>query len=318
MRALKTLILMPLAAMTLTACPPPIYPKHQGDYDLAFAKSYFRAQRGSKTADLSSLTLDQIYALDRLGRERMHHGHRLPTFEEYVRRGDESVRFLRTKLEQANHPRAVDTILSLLRALQKRGSYDPRRDPSFIGLIQQTAARHDSEVWRLRDDADEIATGSDLPSTIGSSISGLWRNRGEDYDDDFAGEYCRGCDYLETMAEADRLPIDQLYSIQRYNWEQDRPRNFNRYMARRGAEAVAFYKAKLAGKGSGEMVWNILATLELMRDLGTFDVAGDAELMRLAEAAVARLKGWDKHQPADVLERLKTGAKHPLLKPEER
>ena len=317
MRAFRNVVLVPLAAALLTACPPPIYPKHRGDYDLAFAKSYFRGRGPSEAGDLAVLTLDQLYAIHRYSLERMHHGPRL--FDEFARRGHESAAFLRTKLGQAEGSRAVDALLGLLRGLQRQGVFDPRGDPSLIALIQDAARRHDGKLGLLRDLADTIERNEDLPSTIGSTIRAPWDGRGDDYDKDFARDHCPGCDYHETIASAGELPIERLYALQRFNWEREWPRNYNRYMARRGAEAASFYKAKLAsGRGGGEMIWNILSTIELMRDLGTYDVTGDAELMRLAEAAAARAGRWHRGAAGDIVARLKSGARHPLLGVEER
>lgn len=314
-QAFKSLLLLPLA-VALSACPPPIYPGHKGDYDLVFAKSYVQRPGSREVSDRANLTLEQLYALHRIGRERFHHG-APKVFDEFARR-TETPGFLRAKLEQAPNARAVDAILSLLRGLQRDGHFDPRRDPSYIALIQEAARRHDDKLALLRDSADEIERGADLPSTFGSLTRVPWEGRGDDYDDDFAKHYCPGCDYYETIAEADRLPMDQLYALQRFYWERDFPRNYNRYMARRGAAAAVFYKRKLAGKVSGEATWNMLATFELMRDLGTYDPAGDAELMRLAEAAAAKAGRWRKGIAEDTLERIRTGARHPHLKVEER
>ena len=312
----KKWLLPPIAAVTLTACPPPIYPKHVGDYDLAFAKSYFGSIRGRDGPDASGYTLEQQYALYRFARERIHHPPRTGT--NLVERGAETASFLRGKLEQAQNGRAVDAILSLLRAMQREGTYDARSDPAYIALIQREAAEHDDKYGRLRDVADDIETDTELPSVIGGWLEPLFTGSDADFEEDWAEEYCQHCDYRETVREADRLPIDKLYALQRFNWDREWPRNLNRYMARRGPEAAAFYKAKLSGKTSGEMLWVILSTLELMRDLGTYDVPGDAEMMRLAEAAVGRLKGWRKAETEEILARLRSGARHPFLKVEER
>ena len=316
MRALRTWLILPIAAVMLTACPPPIYPTHIGDYDLAYAKAYFGDRERRESADLARLSLEQLYALYRFGRERIHHPPNIA--EEIVRRGAESANFLRPRLEQAQNRRAVDAILTLLRALQREGTFDVRRDPTYVALIQRKAAEQDDKLGRLRDLADNIETATELPSTIGSWTEPLFGGGDGDFDEKFAENYCRGCDYRETIKDADRLTIEQLYAVQRFNWDQDWPRNFNRYMAQRGPKAVALFKRKLAGSTSGEMLWTILGTLELMRDLGTYDVAGDAELMQLAGAAVARLTGWRKAGTEHILERIKTGAKHPFLKVEER
>ena len=311
----KAWLAVPLAAM-LAACPPPIYPPHRDDYDLAFAKSYFSRTQGKLGPDSASLSLEQLYALYRYGRERFHHPPSVGSL--LIERGEETARFLRPKLEQAQSLRAVDAILTLLRGLQRNGVYDARRDRGYIALIQREAAEHDNKNGLLRDLADDIATNSELPSTIGGWLEPLFSGNDDDFDEEFAENYCEACDYRETMAEAGRLPIDKLYALQRHNWDREWPRNFNRYMARRGPEAAAFYKQKLAVRTSGEQLWVILSTLELMRDLGTYDVAGDAELMRLAEAAVGRLKGWRKAETADILDRLKSGAAHPFLRVDER
>ena len=55
------------------------------------------------------------------------------------------------------------------------------------------------------------------------------------------------------------------------------------------------------------MVWNILSVLQRMQNQGHYDVLGDDELMRLADAAVKRVEGGWSHYVRQNLEDLKKG-----------
>lgn len=59
------------------------------------------------------------------------------------------------------------------------------------------------------------------------------------------------------------------------------------------------------------MLFNIVTVLELMRDSGTFDPAGDPELLALAGAAAERVEGGYAEWIAGSVARLKSGARSP-------
>ena len=55
-----------------------------------------------------------------------------------------------------------------------------------------------------------------------------------------------------------------------------------------------------------------------VRDVRTYDVAGDANLMRSIESAVARHHGWREVESSEIRDRLRPGWRHPFLAPEQR
>jgi hypothetical protein len=297
-----------LAGLWLAGCFP-LYPGPSGDYDVAFASDYWKdaTLEGPRTR-ASGLTLEQLYAAHRYGLNKMHPARGLGA--EYARRGAAAASDLRARLEQQQSFSQVASILEAFAAMQEGGSYDVRSDPALVALIQRSAAAYPKDPYAtLRDMADELETGTRIPTWFQPYWRGPLEGRGKDYDDDFAEDWCRRCDYREFIAGLDALTLDQLWSIQRYEAETRLlGRNVDHFMARRGAAAVPFLKAKLAEPTSDVMVWNAMSTLELMRDLGTYDVRGDAELMGLAEAAV--LRADPNPGPLQVqLERLRAGTR---------
>lgn len=304
--------LVPVAALALAGCWT-LYPGPSDDYDVRFAQGFYSAQRsGSGAMPVEQLTDEQLYAVHRLGLNRMHPARSMNA--EYARRGGAAVPFLRAMLERQRSFGQVGSILEALKAMQDAGSYDVRQDPALVALIGRTARSYGDDPYKtLVNLADELETGTRIPFNIqpyyrAPRLGGLLREgRGRDYDVDFASGYCRGCSYREWTSGLDRRPIEQLYALQRYSAESLFDRyNIDHVIARRGAGAVAFLKSKLAGPVTDIMVWNILSTLELMRALGTYDVAADPELMRLAEAAARRADPADG-PIARALIRLRTG-----------
>ena len=291
-----------LAAFSLASCFP-LYPGPSGDYDVAFASDYWRGA----TLRPEDLSLEQVYSVHRYGLNKRHPATSLSS--EFARRGAEAAPFLRAKLEQQQSFGQVGSILEAFKAMQEAGSYDVRSDPSLVALIQRSAAAYEDPYHTLEDMADELETGARVPTWFQPYWRGMLEGRGDDYDDEFAEDYCKRCDYREYVAGLGSLSIDQLYSLQRYEGETKMlGRNIDHVMARRGAAAIPFLKQKLARPGSDVMLWTIMSTLELMRDLGTYDVTGDAELMRLGEAAVQRVAP-DLGPLSVQLERLKTGTR---------
>jgi hypothetical protein len=295
-----------LVALCLSSCMP-LYPGPSDDYDAAFAKTYYRdTSLANPPAPAGKLTLDQLYAAHRYGLNKMHPARSMSA--EFARRGAIAAPFLRAKLEQQNSFGQVASILEAFKAMQEAGTFDVRSDPALVALIARTAQLYPDDPYHTLDDmADELETGTRIPTWFQPYWRKPLKGLGEDYDSDFAREYCRRCDYRDYVAGLDRLPLEQLYALQRYKGDKlALSGNVDHFMARRGAAAIPFLKAKLAGPGSDVMVWNIVSTIELMRDLGTYDVTGDAELMRLAEAAVMRVAP-DPGPLTVQLERLRSG-----------
>jgi hypothetical protein len=292
-----------LTALSLAACFP-LYPGPSDDYDVKFASDYWRGA----TLRPEDLTLEQVYSVHRYGLNKRHPATSLSS--EFARRGAEAAPFLRAKLEQQQSFSQVGSIFEAFKAMQEAGTYDVRSDPSLVALIQRSAAAYDDDPHHtLEDMADELETGTRVPTWFQPYWRGMLQGRGKDYDDEFAEDYCKRCDYREYVAGLGPLSVEQLYSLQRYEGETKMfGRNIDHAMARRGAAAIPFLKRKLAGPGSDVMVWTIMSTLEVMRDLGTYDVTGDAELMRLTETAVQRVAP-DPGPLSVQLERLKTGAR---------
>jgi hypothetical protein len=304
--------LVPLLALALWGCPGPLYPGPDGDYDGRFAASWYEAERrGEAAVPLEQLTVEQLWAVHRYGLNRMHPSRGMSG--EFARRGAAAVPFLRAMLERQRSYGEVGSILEALRAMQDRGTVDPRTDLGLIALIQRSARAYDDPYAHVRDIADEIETGTRIPNWFqpyyrDPRLGGFAREgRGDDYDVGFARRHCRRCSYRQWTAGLDQRPIEQLYALQRYAAENlIRQYNIDHIVARRGAAAIPFYKEKLRGPGTDIMVWNILSTLEAMRDLGTYDVAGDSELMALAAAAAQRVDP-DPGPLSHLVARLKTG-----------
>ncbi len=286
--------LTPLAAMALAGCFPTLYPGPSADYDLAFARSWSAERQAGDATPVERLSLEQLYAVHRFGLARVHPSR--GRADEFARRGAAAVPFLRAKLEGERSWGQVGSILEAFKAMQDAGTYDVRRDPSLVALIQRAAGRYgDDPHATVRNLADELETGTRIPTWFqpyyrAPRARGLLREgRGSDYDAAFARRHCRGCTYREWTAGIDRRPIEQLYALQRFAAENtDGGYNIDHVLARRGGGVLPFLKARLVDARSPVMVWNILSTLEVMRDTGSYDVPGDVELMRLAEAAAAR------------------------------
>ena len=303
---MKGRLLVALAGLALAGCLP-LYPGPSGDYDLTFAKTYYRnTTLANPPRSPEELTLDQLYAAHRYGLNKMHPARGMSG--EFARRGAAAAPYLRAKLERQQSFGQVASILEAYKAMQESGSYDVRSDPEVIALIKRSADLYPKDPYHtVRDMADELETGTRIPVWFQPYWRKPLQGTGKDYDKEFAEDYCRRCSYRDYTRDLDRMPIEKLYALQRFLGDKGSMlRNVDQFMARRGPAAVPFLKAKLAGPGSDIMVWNINSTIELMRDMGTYDVTGDAELMRLAEAAVMRVA--PDFGPLTVqLERLKTG-----------
>lgn len=284
---MKAKFLPLLASLALAGCIP-ILPGPHGDYDIAFARSYFRS---GASADPRTLTVPQLYAAHRYMESSTHPSRGLTG--EFIRRGAETVPFLRSQLAQPQSLSQLSAVLDLFKAMQTAGAFDPRSDPALIALIQQAANSQYEAGSLLRDRADELETGTRYPNRWPPWGRRPFEGLGRDYDRDFAKGYCRKCDTRDWLAGLDALSIEQLYAVQRLGWEDfDFPRDIDSEVAKRGAAAVPLLKDRLANGGdSGFMVWNIMSVLQRMQVEGRYDVLGDAELMRLAEAAVGRVKG---------------------------
>lgn len=295
-----------LAALALPGCLP-LYPGPSSDYDLAFAKGYYKnVSYIQEHPNAPGLTLDQLYAVHRYGLNKMHPARSMNA--EFARRGAAAEPYLKAKLEQQQSFGQVASILEAFKAMQDAGSYDVRSDPALVARIRRSAAAYPKDPYHtLNDLADELETGTRIPSWFQPYWRKPFQGVGKDYDAEFAKQRCRRCSYRQFIAGLDQMPIDKLYAIQRYEADKSMlGRNVDHIMARRGAAAIPFLKQKLAGPGTDVMVWTVSSTLEMMRDLGTYDVAGDAELMRLAEAAAQRVA--PDYGPLMVqLERIKTG-----------
>ena len=294
------------AALSLSACLP-LYPGPSNDYDVAFATTYFRnTSLANPPGPASELTLDQLYAAHRYGLNKMHPARSMSG--EFSRRGAVAAPYLRAKLEQQQSFGQVASIFEAFKAMQEAGTFDVRSDASLVLLIRRSAAAYPEEPYfTLHNMADELETGTRIPFWFQPYYRRPLQGLGKDYDSDFAKSYCRRCPYREYVSGLDQLPTEQLYALQRFDGDTNAlDRNVDHFMARRGAVAIPFLKQKLVGPGSDIMVWNIMSTIELMRDLGTYDVTADAELMRLAEAAVLRVAP-DLGPLTVQLERLKSG-----------
>lgn len=294
--------LLPLALLTLGACFP-IHPGPHGDYDIGFARAHFRAQGPSSPETLS---VPQLYAAHRYLQNATHPSRSLAG--QFIRRGGETVPFLRGQLANPQSMAQISSVLDLFKAMQTAGAFDARSDPGLIALIRQAALHFPDRDSLLRDRADEIATGTRFPNRWPPWGRRPFAGLGDDYDRDFARAYCRDCDYLDWVAGLDSLGIEQLYAVQRFGWEaRTYPRDIDDHVARRGAAAIPFLKARLAAGGSGFMVWNIFSVLQRMQKEGHYDVLGDAELMRLAAAAATDVEGGWSGYVRQNLEDLRNG-----------
>jgi len=297
------------AVAGLAACTPP----YIDEQHLAFEKDHCRGCDGEQwAASAAGLPIDGLYALHLYGRS-FHPWRGLSGL--LADRPAEAVPLLRTRLAAATSGGEVGSIFDAFEAMQRKGTYDVRGDASLIASIQAAAHRVDDPGFHLRDQADEIETGEAKPLTF-MAVRKWTEGLGDDYDVKFAKSHCRGCDYRDWKAGAEALPIDKLYAPQRYGWEGfSMPRELDHVLAARRAEAIPFLKAKLAEADRGLMLLNILRVIEVMREIGTFEARDDPELLALADAAAARVKGDYAQWNREIAERLRTGAPSPCVRP---
>lgn len=294
------------AALLIGACTPPYIDKAQ----LRFAKDFYRGcDRDRCAVDERNLSLDQLYAIHLYGRS--FHPWRSRTGE-FVRRGAETIPFLRARLEAARDGGEIGSLFEIFQAMRRAGSYDIGGDRPLVAAIQAAAHRVKDPGFHLRDQADEIETGEERPFSP-AAVRKWNEGYGRDYDLAFAKSHCRGCDFRDWKAGIEQLPVDKLYALHRYGWEHFLPtRNVERQLAERGGAAIPLLKAKLAQADRGLMLLNILSVLELMRDIGTYDPARDPELLAMADAAAARVGGDYSHWNREAALRLRTDTPHPL------
>lgn len=304
MRALSGLVAGAAAAL-LSGCTP----TYIDEAYLPFAKEYYRScERGQCPVPVETLSLDQLYAVHVYG-GKYHHGR--SRADEFARRGREAVPFLRAKLLAARKPGEVGDIFGLFKAMRRAGTYDVRTEPALVALIQAAAHRVKDPGYILRDTADELETGEDRPFAV-VAVRRWTEGYGKDYDLAFARSHCRGCDFRDWKAGIESLPVDKLYALYRYGWEHFfQTRNVERQLAERGVAAIPLLKAKLAQADRGFMLFNVLSVLEMMRDIGTYDPAGDPELTALADAAAARVGGDYSDSNREAAARLRSGTPHP-------
>jgi len=296
------------ALIALSGCFFTLYPGPGGDYDPAFASSFYSGQRpGAPVTGAEQLTVEQLYSVHRFGLNRMHPARSMNG--EFARRGAAAVPYLRAKLEAQQSWGQVASILEIFRAMQDAGSFDARDDPALVAVIQRTAHAYPVRPYSaLRDMADEIETGARFPNRWPPWGRRPFQGLGRDYDRDFARAYCRECDYLDWVAGLDSLGIEQLYAVHRFGWEgRAFPRDVDAYVAQRGAATIPFLKQRLTEGGTGFMIWNIFSVLQRMQHEGHYDVLGDAELMRLAAGAAAGVEGGWSGYVRQNLEDLRKG-----------
>lgn len=277
------------------------------------AQQFYRScERGSDcTAAADALPIEQLFAVHAYGRS--FHPWRSAA-SHIARRGPAAVPFLRRQLANARGGGEVSSIFEVLTAMQDMKTFDVRTDPSLVALVQQAAHRFDDPGFFLRDEADELETGERRPFSP-SVVGRKWLHpNARDYDVAFAKSHCRGCDFRDWKKGVEQLPLDKLYALYRFGWEDFHPaRNIEPEFAARGAAAIPFIKAKLAEANDGLMLFNLLSLLERMRDTGTYKPSADPELLALVDAAVARVKQADASD-REAAQRLRTDTPHPLAK----
>lgn len=297
------------AALAVAACFP--VPGYVEKAHIPVAQQFYRScDRGSDCrAAADALPLDQLYAVHTYGRS--FHPWRSAA-SHIARRGAAAVPFLRKRLAAARGGGEVSSIFEVFTAMRDSNSFDVRRDPSLVALIQRSANRVDDPGFFLRDEADELETGERRPFSP-SVVGRKWlHGHARDYDVKFALSHCRGCDFRDWKAGIESLPIDKLYALYRLGWEDFHPaRNIEPMLAARGAAAIPFVKTKLAEADDGLMLFNLLSLLERMRDTGTYKPSEDTELLALVDSAVARVKDYDGSNAA-AAQRLRADAPHPL------
>jgi hypothetical protein len=118
------------ACLLTAACFPP---SHSSDYSVPFAKAYWSTPEGQRPAT-SSLTIEQLYALNQYGRRAFHPWRTMATT--FGCRGAEAVPFLKTKIT----PRTVGGMLELFVWMRMMGTYEPVADPDLMARIHAAYA----------------------------------------------------------------------------------------------------------------------------------------------------------------------------------
>lgn len=107
----------------------------------------------------------------------------------------------------------------------------------------------------------------------------------------------------EQVAAFGRYPLDDQYVIYVCgNQRLEPPALYLREpYAREGKVAADFLATKLATVTYDFTAYNIIEVFEKMQQLGSYDVAGDAELLSLLTSSVARMKEADEKRKATEL-----------------
>jgi hypothetical protein len=116
--------------LLLAACVPPT---HSSDYSVPFAKAYWAAPPEARPPP-SSLTPEQLYALNQYGRRAFHPWRTMaPAFG---CKGAAAVPFLKTKIR----PGTVGGLLELFVWMRWMGTYEPSADADLMQRIRTAYA----------------------------------------------------------------------------------------------------------------------------------------------------------------------------------
>lgn len=203
---------------------------------------------------------------------------------------------LSAKLSTAQDDATIEHILRVLIEMKFQGSYDVAGDRALMQTVQES-------VRRTKDPLNRMLAEGDLRKIRGQCDDLLSRSNVAEF---FAMPLS-----LKVRAFAEYAFEDQ-FNIYLYGSECQQPVDFDHpdtpYLARAFAEqgpvVVMPLKRKLIATTDDQTIERILSVFREMKRLGTYEVAGDGELVRVMVDSLRRVKDpfWRRRAAKKVAE----------------